>query len=164
MPSGVTVKIRGAEEVEAFLATVPYGAKGLAAQAYAAYLLGNDKHGLKHYPAYKSITRKQAYGKSFETDKQRSWFFWALKNGTLSVPYNRTNNMKNGWVVSGKKWTPKLKNQIPYVTHVMDDTKQSRLSKLIGWRKVSKVISDNVLGAMRSANAAVKKWIDAQNK
>ena len=162
--SSISVSVRGLEEVEEFLKTVPRGAKGIAAQAYSTYLLGNDKHGLKYYPAYKKITRKQAYGKSFVSDKQRRWFFASLKDGSLQVPHIRTYNMRNSWQKIGNKWRPVLRNLAPYAKWVMGDSNQSRLSKLIGWRKVAQVIIDNTKGAMRSANAAVKKWIDTQNK
>ena len=33
----------------------------------------------------------------FRTDKSRRYFFWALRSGVISVPYQRTMTLKNGW-------------------------------------------------------------------
>ena len=36
----------------------------------------------------------------FKSVAQRNWFFWALKNGIIQVPYVRTRNFTNSWEVS----------------------------------------------------------------
>jgi hypothetical protein len=36
----------------------------------------------------------------FKTVAQRNWFFWALKNGIIQVPYVRTRTFTNSWEVS----------------------------------------------------------------
>lgn len=53
---------------------------------------------LKKYPSKTNRpTRRQVYGTPFKTDKQRRWFFWALGQGIISVPYRRTYKLRKGW-------------------------------------------------------------------
>lgn len=159
----IKFKVRGWDKVEAFLKSLPRGTLGEAAQAMADYLIGDDRHGLKHYPAYKYVSRRTAYGKPFFTERQRRWFFWALGSGNLKLPYTRTMTLKNGWQKTGNKWNPVIRNTVPYAHHVMSDDKQSRMSKKIGWRTISNNISDNIKGAMQKANQAVQAWINKKS-
>jgi hypothetical protein len=36
----------------------------------------------------------------FATDASRRYFFWALKNGVINVPYRRTQALANSWEVT----------------------------------------------------------------
>lgn len=161
----IQVTVRGMQEVEAFLKSVPLGATKSAQTAISEYIVGNDQHGLKHYPPYRKVTREEAYGVTFFSDRQRRWFFWALKNDKIDIPYQQTWKMKDAWKVTfpfkNQAW---ITNNVPYALHVMDDVRQSRMAAKKGWRKVSAVISSNMIGAMRSGNLAVQKWIKQHNK
>ena len=93
------------------------------------------------YPGEKRVTRKQAYGKTFFTDKQRRWFFANL--GNLQIPYKRGLGLMRGWqVMSFGSYDHIVVNDVSYAEHVMGD-RQSRMSKLIGWKKASEITKKN---------------------
>lgn len=48
---------------------------------------------LKGY-GYPAQSRKS---QPFRTERSRRWFFWALRSGYISVPYNRTGRLANSW-------------------------------------------------------------------
>jgi hypothetical protein len=48
------------------------------------------------YPPQRRATMKQVRGKTFLTDKQRRYFFWALAKGEIKVPYRRTGRTGQG--------------------------------------------------------------------
>jgi hypothetical protein len=160
----ISVKLRGIEELNSFLKSLPRGTMRDAVKAMAEYFIGNEQHGLKHYPGYKYVSRIQDYGVSFFTDKQRRWFFWALKSGKLNLPYQRTNNLRDGWQMSVDPYRKTVFNRVPYSKHVMGDATQSRHPAKIGWRTTSKVLADNMTGAMRAATLAVERWIKNKGK
>jgi hypothetical protein len=154
----VRIKVRGIKETEAFLQQVPHGTRKAAAQSYADYLIGNERHGLKHYPAYRKVTRKQVYGQTFASNKQRRWFFASLRDGTLKLPYVRTQKLRDGWEKTKSEFRPVIRNLVPYAKHVLGDD-QSRMSAKIGWRTWQKNVTDNMRGALRAANQAVARWL-----
>lgn len=159
----ITMKLRGMEEIDAFLKALPHGSMKAAIAAMAEYMLGNDAHGLRHYPPYKYVSRKSAYGVSFFTDRQRRWFFANLKDG-LQIPYNRTNTLKQGWQASVDPYRKTLFNTVSYAKYVMGNETQARQPGKVGWRKMAKVIEDNIVGGMRAATLAVDRWIKAKGK
>ena len=98
---------------------------------------------MRVYPAERRITRTQAYGTPFFTEKQRRYFFWALKQGIISVPYRRTNNLRDNWVIIGQGLDEMVVNQTPYSGVVMGDNEQSRMSKAIGWKTLEQRLREN---------------------
>ena len=156
--------VKGVEEVNAFLKSIPLGATKEVTKAFGEYIIGNDQHGLRHYPPYRKVTRKQAYGVSFFSDKQRRWFFANLKDH-IDIPYRQTWQLKDGWKLNyPSKNQATIKNRVPYASLVMGDVGQNRMAAKKGWRKVSKVVADNIKGAMRMANFALDRWLKAKNK
>lgn len=153
------VRVRNLEPVQAYIASVPRGVKGEAVQQIADYLIGDERHGLKHYPAYRYVSRRQAYGRVFFSERQRRWFFAALNSGELHIPYRRTFALRQAWEKGDDRWRPVIRNPLPYAPHVMDDERQSRMSRKMGWRTVGKVIEDNLKGALRMAGYAVQRWL-----
>lgn len=91
---------------------------------------------MQEYAEEKRVTRKEAYGVSFFTPRQRRFFFWAKNNGIINVPYNRTNTLKRGWAIvrAGTKQA-KVVNFVSYADTVMGQG-QNRMHKLIGWQTV----------------------------
>ena len=76
--------VRGLKGVEKKLKDLPYGAKKIVLPAISEYLVGDDRHGLKHYPP--------------KQDQK----------------YQRTNTLKNGWGISGGVYREKITNSVPY--------------------------------------------------
>lgn len=59
-------EVKGIEQVNKFLESVPRGVKGLATEAVAEYLVGNERHGLQYYPPEQSwYTHKRTYETRF---------------------------------------------------------------------------------------------------
>jgi hypothetical protein len=148
--------------VQDFLKSVPRGVLKVALEAFTKYVVGNEQHGLKHNDPYKYVTRKSAYGVSFFTDKQRKWFFWALKTGQIDVGSGkRTGQSSDGWTYTANTngYQYKITNETPGGYYTRDDAGQARQPAKVGWRKVSAVLADNYIGAIRSAVAAVNQYL-----
>lgn len=112
---------------------------------------------MQEYAEQKSVTRKAAYGRSFFTAKQQRYFFWALKNGIIDVPYHRTNTLKGGWRIEGKGRNARVTNSVPYAGLVMGDGQQSRMHQMIGW-ETPKVRMQG------KTEKLVRRVVDAVNK
>ena len=62
-------------------------------------------------PGYPSSPAKGEASKHW-TDKQRRWFFWALKAGEIEVPYKRTGTL-------GRRFTTRVKVDGPDISGVI---------------------------------------------
>ena len=146
----------------AAISALPRAVRGVATEAAAVYLIGNESHGLRHYPPEKYVSRKKAYGKTFFTDKQRRWFWWAVRNAIIQFPvrYFRTRKTANGWYTVGKGAKISIRNDSQGAKFTAGDKTQSRHEALVGWRTISKVAADNERGMIRAAEQAAQKEID----
>lgn len=155
----VKIGIRGVEQLVAYLKTVPRGVTRAAMRAFSEYILGNQQHGLRHSEPYKYVSRKAAYGQTFKTDKQRRWFF--ANNMQDKIGNNRTGKTAAAWTLkeSNNGYRMTLENKTAGGYYTRSDKGQARQLGLVGWRKLLLMIAANVTGALRSANAAVNKWL-----
>jgi hypothetical protein len=112
---------------------------------------------LKQYPSQKYVTRKQAYGKSFFSDKQRRWFFAALNSGELKIPYRRTQGLRNAWQIIGSGKTAIIVNESSGAPFVMGDQTQSRHERMVGWETVSRIVADRAKKLGEKLEAGAKK-------
>jgi len=151
--------MRNVEKVQAYLKEVPHGSVKAVLAAFQEYFIGTDRHGLRHPPPYKYVSRAKAYGSTFKSEKQRRWF-WA-NGGPEMIGNNRTGNTENGWY--GKEtnggYGITLSNDAPGAYYTMSDQGQAAQPALVGWRKISKVVADNMAGALRHARAAVNAFL-----
>ena len=159
----IKFRIRNVEAVQSFLRAIPRGAVKVALEAFTDYVIGDESHGLRHAEPYKFVTRKSAYGFSFFTDKQRRWFFWALKTGKIDPGSGkRTGESTAAWKAvprnDGYRFTVQNNTAGGYWTR--HDKKQARQLGKVGWRKIMTVLADNYKGGIRHAVAAVKAYLD----
>ena len=159
----IKFRIRNVEAVQSFLRAIPRGAVKVALEAFTDYVIGDESHGLRHADPYKFVTRKSAYGFSFFTDKQRRWFFWALKTGKIDPGSGkRTGESTAAWKAvprnDGYRFTVQNNTAGGYWTR--HDKKQARQLGKVGWRKIMTVLADNYKGGIRHAVAAVKAYLD----
>ena len=159
----IKFRIRNVEAVQSFLRAIPRGAVKVALEAFTGYIIGDESHGLRHADPYKFVTRKSAYGFSFFTDKQRRWFFWALKTGKIDPGSGkRTGESTAAWKAvprnDGYRFTIQNNTAGGYWTR--HDKKQARQLGKVGWRKIMTVLADNYKGGIRHAVAAVKAYLD----
>lgn len=80
----INMKVRNLAGVEKSLKDLPYGAKKVVLPAVSKYLVGDDRHGLKHYPP---------------------------KQGQK---YVRTNNLKDHWNIDGDVYRERITNTVSY--------------------------------------------------
>ena len=153
---------------------VPGGLKKLDKAVLDAYNAGLDESAdhlikvLRKYPPQKSVTRKEAYGQTFFTDRQRRWFFANLKSGELKIPHERSGDLGRGWKkqASARKGQRAIVNTVGYADRVMGPG-QSRMSKLIGWRKVANVRrseAKDINNIVESAMDRARKKIDKDSR
>lgn len=169
----IKIQIKGIEKVQAFLRTVQLGAKTRATRAVAQYLIGIEGlgdvmssanlaggagHGLAHYVPYRYVTMAQAGG--WKSDKQRRYVMAMIREGKIDpgAPH-RTGELQRGYRIEGEPPRYRITNAVKYGDYVMGDTQQSRMHQLIGWRKISEVVTSNLAGALRHAQAKVKEWL-----
>ena len=101
------------------------------------------------YPQQRRMTRASVYGSTFVSDKQRRYFFAALKRGEIEVPYRRGESPKSETL--GRRWTVNITNNgmravignnASYGPLVMDQDRQSVFMKAVGWRTVQEIVED----------------------
>lgn len=158
-------KIRGVEEWQAYLKQLPRGTVKVALAAIAEWIIGTGQRGLALYPGYKYVKRAQAYGETFKSNKQRRWFFAALNEGKILPGYpRRTGKTQKGYVArsTNNGYGVVIENKEAGAYYTRDDKGQARLNALAGWRKVSDVVSTNLAGAIRHAQAKVNEWLRKQ--
>jgi hypothetical protein len=119
---------------------------------------------LKEYPAYRYVSRVAAYGRSFVSDKQRAWFFWALGAGIIHPGQsNRTGALGKGWQI--KQTGPKqidLVNAVLYAKFVQGTAQeQARQPSMAGWDGITIWLREFKGEIGRVAMKPIEKWIDS---
>lgn len=163
----IKASVRGVEQLKAFFAKIPSNTRKIAVEEVTKYLIGDNNHGLKHYVKYKYVSRKSAYGRTFESDKQRRYVMAKIRSGEITPGRdNRSGALQRGWQYKrqGGGYGATIYNAVPYAKWVMGDGTQARQPNKVGWRMMAEVISTNIKGAMQAANQAVGRWLKANNK
>lgn len=166
MPLGTSIRLRKEPGFDEFFSELPRTAKGLAVEAAADYVIGDENHGLKHEPNYLFVSRTSAYGEPFSSDKQRRWFFASLAKGTNVItgqPFtpgkeNRTHAISEAWRREGEMTTSRIVNDADGVEWVMGN-KQANQPRMAGWRYYMDVVESNFKGAIQAGQRAVDEWI-----
>lgn len=155
----LSFKTRGLKEFTDYIGSLARNVRGLVTEAITDWLIGNQSRGLKHYPPYKYVTRRAAYGRTFSSERQRRYVMAKISSGQIDpgAPH-RTGRLQRGWVKQGKGVNARAVNQVAYAAHVMSTTDQARQPARVGWRKVAQVIADNMAGAIRHAEAAIRAF------
>lgn len=157
----VGFRVRGFERLNEWLKSLPRGGLQVALKAFVEYVIGNESHGLKHPEPYKYVSRKRAYGQTFQSDAQRAYVMAKIKSGEITPGVeNRSGISTDSWQYTmTTAWQYTITNPEPGAYWTRDDTGQARQPALVGWRKVSKVIADNFAGGIRAATAALSRWL-----
>lgn len=126
----MSIKIEGYEQITAKIKTIA-DLKRIQAplRTAALHLIGK----LQEYPP-------QRHGRQpFKTQKQRRYFFWALKNNKIEVPYKRgsspgSRNLKQRWrVVNESPLSVAAVNETTYGPYVQAKALQSVYHRQSGW-------------------------------
>jgi hypothetical protein len=155
----IKIVARNIDKVQEYLKTVPRGSVKVALKALGEYFLGNDRHGLRHYEGYKYVSRKSAYGQTFQSDKQRRWF-WA-NGGPDMIGNHRTDTTANAWTskATNSGYGVTLENPSEGAKHIWGDDTQAAQPAAVGHRTAGAKVESNIAGAMRHARAAVRAFL-----
>lgn len=135
----------------------------------AALLAGGAhlKTQMQVYPPQAHLTRKSVYGQSFQSDRQRRWFFWALARGALTVPYRRgqsagSRNLKQQWTVvaSNSGLTVEIGNSTPYGPLMQSAVMQGRMAKAAGWQTDQQVLDRDGPKAVDFVKNQIQQTLD----
>lgn len=152
---------------------VPHGVKKVALEAFSNYVVGNERHGLRHADPYKFSSRARAYGQTgakFENGKpvpagyfsakQFRYVAWKTKGFTdlgrkeplTSLPAWKVTPINNGY-------NYRIENNTTGGFYTRHDTRQARQLGNVGWRKTMVVLAANYIGGIRAAIIAVNKYL-----
>jgi hypothetical protein len=153
----IAVEVRGIPELMAKLDKLPEAAADDGVDAANKYLVNI----FKHYPSYRYVSRKRAYGQTFVSDKQRRYVMAMIREGVITPGVsNRTPTMADGWKVYGKGKDSFVANETPYAAFLMGDANQQANQPLLaGWRSAALLVRANNETVLKKFDAGVKKAI-----
>lgn len=155
MSSFIGIDTRGIPAVLKALKDLPQESRDYVVDAVSEYLLNV----MREYPSKNYVSRRSAYGVPFFTAKQRRWFFANLRDGSLTIPYRRTQGLARGWHKAGAGEASFLYNERPGAEYVIGDNTQSRHEIMVGWKSVSATIDERDAQISRRADAAAQRAI-----
>lgn len=155
MADFIGLDIQGLPELRAKLKDAPPHIQDAVVEEVADYML----EVLRQYPPQRRVTRKAAYGRTFQSARQRRWFFAALNAGEINVPYRRTQGLRNAWRKVGKGRDLIIANENEGAVWTMDDERQARLNTLVGWKKIGDLVRERSKQIERKADAGLKKGL-----
>lgn len=155
----ISIKVRGLDAVKEFIDSIPRNVRGVATEAAAEYLISDGRHGLKHYPAYKYVTRRSAFGVAFFSARQRHYVMARIREGSIDpgAPH-RTGEFQRSWHMEGEGAKTRIVGTLPH------ERWPDRLTERVGWRPVDDIISTNYKGAIRASQTAVNMWLKTRRK
>lgn len=152
----IGIEVTGNDRIARILARFPKEVGDAGADAIADYIIKV----YRNYPPYKYVSRKRAYGRTFQSSRQRRYFFWALQQGIIRIGNYRTQRLRKGWKQVGEGQNSIIANEVPYSGYVMGSiTQQANQPFLVGWKQFDTVYSDNQEKIDKVLFGAVKKQI-----
>lgn len=151
--ANISIDLIGEEFVYRMLAELPTEIQNTALDDAYKYVLNTMQ---TSQPSPRYITRRAAYGQTFFSDRQRKWFFANLNDGSINVPYNRTQGLRRAWRIQGSGQNASVINDAEGNEYVIGD-KQSRHEALVGWRKPEDIIKEREDRIQRIIEGSVQK-------
>jgi hypothetical protein len=147
MSYGITIE--GLDDLLARLEKISDGSKVLHDGMQRAADMVKGK--IKVYP--------KASGKPqpFKTDKSRRWFFANLREGNISVPYERKMDLSKAWAVdvAGDGSQATIGNNMPYAPIVQGRDSQAAYHKGT-WKTAEDVLDDNKKNVTEELRAVIQ--------
>lgn len=126
----VKLTIKGLEELQAEFAKL--GGQLPKVLRNVAVAVGEEvRRVAQTYPKQNHSAASAAF--TFASDKQRRWFFAALREGKIDVPYNRTRKLRDGWNIKSRGTQAIVGNEVPYAPYVHSPGGQTSMMAAIGW-------------------------------
>ena len=152
------IEILNYKEIEAKLNKLPIEVADNCMTEVQDYMLNVMK---SDQPPEVYVSRVEAYGQSFFSDKQRKWYWAAVGRGELTpgVHKRRTGEMSRGWHKVRTGLTGYIENRVKGAAYVYGDTRQANQPALVGWKKVTQQIMDRLDKINKIIDGAAKKAI-----
>lgn len=118
-------KVRNVDEVKQYINSVKNGLKGVATEAVAEYIIGNEQHGLQHYPPMRSwYTHTRTYATRFGW-QVKSWGDGVRVKIVNTVehaiyPYTRWAGSPWGWRTIPERIKSNIKGAIRHANSVVN--------------------------------------------
>lgn len=133
-------------------------------RAAAEYLLGK----LAKPPEQAHVNRMAVYGETFQSDRQRRFFFAALRDGEIEVPYHRgeaatSERLESSWTISEEDGglTQVLGNDTSYGPFVMGNEEQSLFMQYVDWRTTDEIANEAEDTIVENVTEAIQAECDA---
>jgi hypothetical protein len=152
----------GIPEVLEWLKSLPNEIRTVASKAVAEYIVGDETHGLKHYPPYKHVPWKQVGG--FVSDKQRRYVMARIREGSITPGISASNGyLRDSFQYKAQGSMYQISTDVGHAKYLVGG-QQSRRSILQGWRTMTTTARDNLKGAFRHAEAEIRAWLKAHKR
>jgi len=151
MSNFVGVDIAGAKEIEEKLKQIPPEAQDAGVESAKVYIVNFEQA----YPPYTYVSIEQAGG--WRSEKQRRYVMARIREGSIQIPYARTQTLRKGWRVEGSGRNQIVVNEVEYAPYVKDIQSQAQGHMLRGWGVVQTEIQDRMDEIVRKFDAGVKE-------
>ena len=155
---GGEIRVEGIEPLLAKLERLGKLEAGIAALKAGAEELKGEA---SRYPPAARFPRAFIYNRTFKTEKQRRFFFWALRSKVIQVPYRRgtspgSERHKASWTVREEAGGLRqvIGSDTSYGPLIQSRARQTLYHKRVGWRTVEEI-------AEREGPKVVEKVIEA---
>ncbi len=101
----------------------------------------------------------------FVSDRQRRYFFYALRAGIIEVPYRRgtspgSERFGQSWTVKSRDWhTVVVGNDTSYGPYLMDPDEQSFFHFEGNWKTTDQVIDKHGDDVREAFAGAIRQWL-----
>ncbi len=107
---------------------------------------------------------QRPYPQMLRTEKQRRYFFWALKNGLIQVPYVRRGKLGQSWTTSvtatGNGLHGIVGTNLKYAAYVMNSERQALIHRQ-NWRTDRQAVEVNRAEIVERFRVAIRRQLAA---
>lgn len=122
---------------------------------------------IKPYPEANRPSRSSVYGQTWKSEKQRRYFFFALRKGIIQVPYRR--GISPGSQRLGRSWAAKQLNDtsvaigtnVTYARMVKDEGVQTKYMKAVGWTTIQQDLARGQRAVFDAMNTVIRRALGA---
>lgn len=151
MDNFIGLDIAGSKELADKLDQLPPAAGDAGVESANDYIINVEQT----YIPYQHVSISQQGG--WASDKQRRYVMARIREGSISVPYRRTQTLRKGWQRLGSGVNQIVVNQVPYAGYVKDIQSQSKGHMLGGWEVWQNEIRERAEEITRRFDAGVDK-------
>ena len=122
---------------------------------------------IKPYPEANRPSRSSVYGQTWKSEKQRRYFFFALRKGIIQVPYRRGTSP--GSQRLGRSWAAKqltdtsvaIGTNVTYARMAKDEGAQTKYMKAVGWTTIQQDLARGKRAVFDAMNTVIRRALGA---